>query len=115
MVRVFAISPCAFPSHQHVYLERNHQVTEKLYYARPIETVYVVGQEIPRMEIPKPSSRRLGNIIKARMMAQAYRMIKESGNRGELDLAKIYKEYPEFVQLHIRQKLRVGRRDEVSL
>lgn len=59
------------------------------------------------MEVPKPSSRRLGNMLKARMMAQAYRMIKESASRAELDLAKIYKEYEEFVPLHIRQKLRV--------
>ncbi|KAI9029374.1 hypothetical protein DFJ74DRAFT_658180 [Hyaloraphidium curvatum] len=76
------------------------------YFARPIDTVYVAGQEMPRMEVPKPSSRRVTNMLKARMMVDAYRMIKASENRGELDLSKLYKEYPEFPPLHIRQKLK---------
>jgi transcription initiation factor TFIID subunit 1 len=89
---------------RHLHREKQEQTVG--YFARPLETVYVVGQELPKMEVPRRQSRKLGNILKARMMAMAYRMIKQSGSRAEVDLSQIYKEFPEFDKIHVRQKLK---------
>jgi transcription initiation factor TFIID subunit 1, fungi type len=67
--------------------------------------MYLVGQNYPVQEVPRPQARKITQSLKARLMAVALRyMNADPGKRLHYD--KLRKHFPMFTDLQIKQKLK---------
>lgn len=75
------------------------------WHIRNIDHVYVVGQELPSMEIPGPQSRKVTNASKNRMKMIAFRKIRHSPN-NTVKIDEITAHIADSSDMQNRQKLK---------
>lgn len=73
------------------------------WYIRNIDHLYVVGQNMPSMEVPGPHSRRVTNIAKNRLKMVSYRLLRKSDH---VTLHDITRHVAESNESQNRQKLK---------
>jgi hypothetical protein len=66
---------------------------ETTYYVRDIKHTYVVGQTYPVNEVPGPHSRKITNLIKARMMNITFKLVAKQ-KRHRIKVAHITRYFP---------------------
>ncbi|KAJ3344605.1 hypothetical protein HDU83_005014 [Entophlyctis luteolus] len=75
------------------------------YYLRDVPFLFVVGQTYPQQEVPRPQSRKVLNLMKARLHSIAYRLMLNNPNQ-RLWYPKLAKYYIGQSDLVVRQRLR---------
>lgn len=75
------------------------------WYLRNIDHVYVVGQQLPSVEIPGPNSRKVTNAAKNRMKMIAFRKIRHNPN-NTVRIDEITSHIAESSDMQNRQKLK---------
>ncbi|KAI9366065.1 hypothetical protein DFJ73DRAFT_806960 [Zopfochytrium polystomum] len=77
------------------------------YYLREIPHLFVVGQTYPMIEVPRPQARKMTNILKLRLQALAYRMIRSNSNQ-RLWFPRLLKYFsgPPDAELKLKLRLR---------
>ncbi|KAI8622708.1 hypothetical protein BC830DRAFT_1162776 [Chytriomyces sp. MP71] len=75
------------------------------YYLKDIPLLFVVGQTYPQQEVPRPQSRKVLNLMKARLHSIAYRLMLNNPNQRLWydNLKKYFVGQPELL---VRQRLR---------
>jgi transcription initiation factor TFIID subunit 1 len=73
------------------------------WYIRNVDHLYVVGQNLPSMEVPGPHSRRVTNIAKNRLKMVSYRLMRKSEH---VTLHDITRHVAESNESQNRQKLK---------
>ncbi|KAK3945449.1 histone acetyl transferase [Diplogelasinospora grovesii] len=73
------------------------------WYIRAIDHLFVVGQNLPAMEVPGPHSRRVTNIAKNRLKMVSYRLMRQSNH---VTLHDITRHVAESNESQNRQKLK---------
>lgn len=85
---------------------RYQSPTGTRYYIRDIQHLYLVGQLLPTMPIPRPTSRKnIGSVLKARLQIAAFRLMRQDPLH-RLRLETLAKLFPDFTEQQIRQKVR---------
>ncbi|KHJ33939.1 putative transcription initiation factor subunit taf1 [Erysiphe necator] len=75
------------------------------WHLRNIDNIFVVGQQLPSMEIPGPHSRKVTNAAKNRMKMIAYRKIRHSAQRN-VKIADVTAHITDSTDMQNRQKLK---------
>lgn len=75
------------------------------WHIRNIDNLFVVGQQLPSMEIPGPHSRRVTNAAKNRMKMIAYRLIRHNPDLN-LKIGQVTQHIAESSDMQNRQKLK---------
>nr|KAJ3423026.1 hypothetical protein HK105_004201 [Polyrhizophydium stewartii] len=77
------------------------------YFLREIPNMYVVGQNFPVQEVPRPQARKITQSLKLRLQVVSYRLMwKDPFKRLRYD--KLKKFFPMFSDAQIRQKLKAS-------
>ncbi|KAJ3098038.1 hypothetical protein HK100_005200, partial [Physocladia obscura] len=87
------------------FLVRHSYNGKTRYYIRDIPCLFVVGQTYPQQEVPRPQSRKVLNLMKARLHSIAYRLILNNPNQ-RLWYPKLAKHFIGQSDLIVRQRLR---------
>ena len=72
----------------------------------------MVGQTYPMSEVPGPHSRKVTNMVKARLQAIAARLCEKNEN-NRVKIARLNRYFPTTTEMQMRQKLKV--RKEANL
>ncbi|KAI1001575.1 putative transcription initiation factor TFIID subunit [Podosphaera aphanis] len=75
------------------------------WHLRNIDNIFVVGQQLPSMEIPGPHSRKVTNAAKNRMKMIAYRKIRHSPHQ-HVKIADVTAHITDSTDMQNRQKLK---------
>jgi transcription initiation factor TFIID subunit 1, fungi type len=75
------------------------------WYIRNIENLYVVGQELPSVDVPGPHSRKVTTAAKNRLKMISYRKIRKN-NPHRLNVSEITAHFPETTDMQNRQKMK---------
>jgi Protein of unknown function (DUF3591) len=93
------------PSTDFLVIRNTHKGQPK-YFIREIPTMFVVGQTYPVQEVPGPHSRKITTMVKNRLQVSAFRIIRQSQHH-RLRIDKLRKQFPEYSEGQIRQRLKV--------
>ncbi|RKF75818.1 putative transcription initiation factor TFIID 111 kDa subunit [Golovinomyces cichoracearum] len=75
------------------------------WHIRNIDNIFVVGQQLPSMEVPGPHSRKVTNAAKNRMKMIAYRKIRHSAHH-HVKIADVTAHITDSTDMQNRQKLK---------
>lgn len=75
------------------------------YYLRNIENLYVVGQQLPSVDVPGPHSRKITTVAKNRMKMLVYRLLKKSPDL-RLSISDVTAHIPGTSDMQNRQKVK---------
>lgn len=75
------------------------------YYIRPIENLYIVGQEFPSVDVPGPHSRKVTTASKNRLKMICYRQLRRNKHH-RVSVADITEHFPESTDMQNRQKMK---------
>ncbi|KAI9770991.1 MAG: hypothetical protein M1840_002695 [Geoglossum simile] len=80
-------------------------VDGSFWYIRNIQNLYVVGQELPSVEVPGPHARKVTTTAKNRLKMISYRKIKKNEHH-RVSVSEVTAHFPETTDMQNRQKLK---------
>lgn len=93
------------PSTDFLVIRNTTGVDGSSWYMRNIENLYVVGQQLPSVEVPGPQSRKVTTASKNRLKMISYRKMRKNQNH-QITIGEVTKHFPETTDLQNRQKLK---------
>ena len=75
------------------------------YYLRNIENLYVVGQELPLVEVPGPGSRKITTAAKSRMQMIAFRKLRKDRDQ-RITTSEVTEHFPGTEDVQTKTKLK---------
>ena len=83
------------PVYQHKLADTDFLLvrTTRKYYIREVEALYVVGQELPKIEVPAPSSKKANQFLRDRIHVFIQRLFAQQTHVRVEDIRRVFPQY----------------------
>ncbi|KAI9786794.1 MAG: hypothetical protein M1816_007801 [Peltula sp. TS41687] len=93
------------PSSDFLVIRNTTGVEGSSWYMRNVENLYLVGQQLPSVEVPGPQSRKVTTASKSRLKMISFRKMKKNKSH-QITIGEVTKHFPDTTDLQNRQKLK---------